>query len=140
MSFSVIALLGLLPLSLTQLTSSDDQSRARTISQQVITEARQTNFTTLSQSQTYNRYFTNDGSLTNASDPTANYAATVVVTSGGSGAVKAVPFLPSQTLVTLTVQIYKAPGGHLLTQTSVANFVSMLACNDLSAFTAGSTN
>jgi uncharacterized protein (TIGR02598 family) len=133
MAFSVTAMLGLLPLGVDTLRKNIDSSQAKNLSQQVVLEARQMAFSTLSTMGAYKRYFNSQGDSVNAGSAQMVYTCNVSV--NGNGVTK----LPGgdtqqRTLVTLTVEIRKTPGGVDLPQNSaIANTVSMVSCQDLSS-------
>ena len=131
LTFALVNLLGLMVFGLGQVATNIDRNQGVYISQQVISEARQMPFSTListSQSGPYKRYFSSLGDSVNNGDSqlvyTANVSLSQVPLPGGD--------TTQSTLMTVTVQICKTPGGQgSLRNSSVATFVGMISCSDL---------
>ena len=110
-AFAVIPILGLLPVGLDSFSSSMDRSIKSQISQRIITDLQQTDFDTLTQSQTgarqlAPRYFDNEGNELGSSVGAIYWVNVVVATdtplpSGN----------PLDTLATVAIQVASNPGG-----------------------------
>lgn len=131
MSFSAIALLGLLPTALDHLGGSIDKSRAQTISRQVLVEARQMGFLELSNQDDYERFFTNEGDAVEVKNSTVAYTARISVNKNGATRLPG-DNSDQSTLLTVTVEIHRTPGGNDIKKGSkIQSFVSLMACPDL---------
>lgn len=138
MTFAVTAMLGLLPVSLNQLTSAEDRNQAQRIVQQVIVEAQQTRFSTLAGAGTYQRYFTNEAQVTQAGNAAVVYAAVVSVSKDArTGTASALPGGdPAPTMAKLRITVCKALPSGVLTNVPVASYVTLFTCDDLSDYNA----
>ncbi len=146
MAVTLIPLIGVMALGLGQVRTNIDNNESVNIAQQVFLEARQMNFSTLSAKGTYYRYFSADGedigsgtSKSGASTLSnrAQIVYTAVVSMTAYNAASTTQQLPGgdspqSTLLTLTVQVRKTPGGVYSTLTPVVStYVGMVSCNDL---------
>ena len=146
MAFTLIPLIGLMAMGLGQVRTNIDSSESVNIAQQVFGEARQMNFSTLAGKGMYYRYFSAQGDdlgtstssaagLTMANSSQIVYTAIVTVTAyNGTSTPQALPGGDAQqpTLLTLSVQVRKTPGGMYTSTTPVvASYVGMVSCNDL---------
>jgi len=133
LSFAVILMVGLLPSGLGQLNDSIDMLRAQTISQQVLVNARQTDFTTLKSKGTYSLYFDYSGNQLEQNGRDTIYTAIVTVDDNtelpGNN-------IAQSTLLKVMIEIRKTQGGVDNTQNhAIENTVSYVACSDLSLLT-----
>jgi uncharacterized protein (TIGR02598 family) len=146
MAVTLIPLIGVMAMGLGQVRSNIDNNESVNISQQVFLEARQMSFSTLAAKGTYYRYFSAQGDdlgtgtstssgLTMANSSQIVYTAVVTVTAYNSSTTpQALPGGDTQqpTLLTLTVQVRKTPGGvYTAVNPVVATYVGMVSCNDL---------
>ena len=140
-SFVAVPLLALMVGGFGQLCSNIDRSQAVTISQKIFLEAQQMDFSTLQKKGSYSEYFSRDGDPLDKGNSRIVYTAKITAFEPSS---KAVPLQTVAngaplTLVGLSVQVHKTPGGSPISQSSaVATFVNMVGCNDLSALSASS--
>ncbi len=141
LTVTMIPLMGLMTVELGQVGKNLDNNQAVNISQQVVVEAQQMTFSSLTAlggsngTGTYQRYFSYQGDAETAGSSQIAYTAKVTVTTYSAGATTTA--LPGgdatqPTLVTLAIQVRKTPGGiDAPTNPAVANFVSMISCSDL---------
>ena len=142
-TLTLIPMMGLMAVGVGQVSTNLDRNQAVTISQQVLIEAQQMAFTSLTAlanstgTGTYQRYFNYQGDAVAAGSSQIAYTANVTVTTFTTSTPSSVPALPGgdttqPTLVTLTIQVRKTPSGiDATTNPNVAQFVSMISCNDL---------
>ncbi len=134
-NFAMLPLLGLVAGGLGQLRSNMDCSQATNISQQILLEAQQMNFASLQAKGSYTEYFTQDGDSVNSGDSRIVYTAIVKVTNPTtqSAPLGGVTSSAPSTLVALSVNIRKTPHGiDNATNPSLAKYVNMISCDDLS--------
>jgi uncharacterized protein (TIGR02598 family) len=138
LTFAILPLLGLMAGGLGLMRMNMDRNQAASISQQILLEAQQMDFTTLLNKGTYSEYFTADGDQVNKGSPLIVYTANITVYNPTS---KSAPLQGGAgtspgTLAALSIQVRKTPGGiDAATNPPVATFVNMVSCNDLSALT-----
>ncbi len=134
MAVTLIPLMGIMAMGLGQVRSNIDNNQAANISQQVLLEARQMNFTTLKGMGTYYRYFNNQGDANAQADANTSANSQVLYTAKVTVTTSALPGgdASQPTLATVKVQVRKTPGGiDPATNPNVATFVSMISCDDL---------
>jgi uncharacterized protein (TIGR02598 family) len=137
LAVAATTMMGLMPGSLSQLRESIDRGQAQAMSAQVLVEARQMDFAELCAQGSYERYFTEDGTLLPSRNGSQIYTAKVSV-NRGNGTPLPGGDASQPSLASLKVEIRKTPPaleegkeGPL-----VGTYVSRLACRDLSELNA----
>jgi uncharacterized protein (TIGR02598 family) len=132
MTVAMIPLLGLMANGLLQVGSNIDNVQAVNICQQVYVAAQQQSFYQLSTGGNYQTYFTSSGDSVPAGNAYIVYTASVTCTTS------AVTGATTPPLVTLSIKIYKTPGGIAIRSTSkpVSAFVGAVSCPDISGYNA----
>jgi uncharacterized protein (TIGR02598 family) len=129
-AFALIALFGLLPTGLTTFRSSIDRSVASQIAQNIISEARQTEFSSLSTLATpagSPKKFTEDGDETTEASKTI-YVAKVEVDTSVS--LPAAP-TPNTSMAKIRVRVVNSPSG---SEAAITSNSTTSAVQDFSAF------
>ena len=128
-SFALIALFGLLPTGLTTFRSSIDRSVASQIAQNIISQARQTEFSSLSSLATPSgvpKRFTEDGDETTDATKTIYVAKVEVVTP-----VSFPPSTPNTSMAKIRVRVVNSPSG---SEAAITSNSTSSAVQDFSAF------
>jgi uncharacterized protein (TIGR02598 family) len=109
LSFAMVPLLGMLPTGLNTFRNSIDRSVSTQIAQQILNEARQTDFTNLSSLQG-NRYFTEEGDPTTETSPNRIYLARTDIITQVAVPGDGTPF-SNASLAKVRVQVANSPVG-----------------------------
>ncbi len=132
MTVALVPMLGLMANGLVRVGSNIDNVQAVNICQQVFVAAQQQSFYQLSTGGNYQTYFTASGDSVPAGSSNIVYTAAVTCTNS------AVTGTVTPPLVTLSIKIYRTPGGTAITGTSkpVTAFVGAVSCPDVSGYNA----
>ena len=109
LSFAMVPLLGMLPTGLNTFRNSIDRSVSTQIAQQILNEARQTDFTNLPSLQG-NRYFTDEGDPTTETSPNRIYLARTDIITQVAVPGDGTPF-SNASLAKVRVQVANSPVG-----------------------------
>ena len=132
MTVALVPMLGLMANGLVRVGSNIDNVQAVNICQQVFVAAQQQGFYQLSTGGNYQTYFTAGGDSVPAGSPSIVYTAAVTCTTSTVTAATTPP------LVTLSIKIYRTPGGISIGSNSkpVSAFVGAVSCPDISGYNA----
>jgi len=132
MTVALVPMLGLMANGLMRVGSNIDNVQAVNICQQVFVSAQQQSFYQLSTGGNYQTYFTASGDSVPAGSSSIVYTAAVTCTTSTVTGATTPP------LVTLSIKIYRTPGGTAISSTSkpVSAFVGAVSCPDISGYNA----
>jgi uncharacterized protein (TIGR02598 family) len=134
LTVALVPMLGLMANGLVRVGSNIDNVQAVNICQQVFVAAQQQSFYQLSTGGNYQTYFTASGDSVPAGSSNIVYTAAVTCTNS------AVTGTITPPLVTLSIKIYRTPGGIAIGSNSkpVSAFVGAVSCPDVSGYGAKS--
>jgi uncharacterized protein (TIGR02598 family) len=132
MTVALVPMLGLMANGLVGVGSNLDNVQAVNICQQVFVAAQQQSFYQLSTGGNYQAYFTASGDSVPAGSSSIVYTAAVTSTTSTVTAASTPP------LVTLSIKIYRTPGGISISSSGkpVSVFVNAVSCPDISGYNA----
>jgi uncharacterized protein (TIGR02598 family) len=132
MTVALVPMLGLMANGLVRVGSNIDNVQAVNICQQVFVAAQQQSFYQLSTGGNYQTYFTASGDSVPVGSSNIVYTAAVTCTNS------IVTGTITPPLVTLSIKIYRTPGGIAIGSTSrpVSAFVGAISCPDVSGYNA----
>jgi uncharacterized protein (TIGR02598 family) len=132
LTIALVPMLGLMANGLMRVGSNIDNVQAVNICQQVYVAAQQQSFYQLSTGGNYQTYFTASGDSVPAGSSNIVYTAAVTCTNSTVTGTITPP------LVTLSIKIYRTPGGIAIGSNSkpVSAFVGAVSCPDVSGYVA----